>query len=279
MVIPNVVEKTLNILIQSLEKYHITQISFYLYGSISIDGYIEGSSDIDFIAIISQALTDKQIEGVRASHLELETILPNTDIMGSYILQDDLGKDYEEIKCILTYSNKELLINGGQPDINPITWWMLKHYGVHFSGPSVDMKYVTDNATLLSYVHANNNSYWTDWIARLEMEAGSIHLLEDEIVHKHLDYAVEWCTLGMLRQLYTVSEIGIKSKVEAGYYGLGLVPEQWHNLILEAISMKKLEAKRRYSSTEARCKDLISLLKYIRAEVNRIYDKKFNAVK
>lgn len=276
--IPSIVEKTINILFESLEEHKVTDISFYLYGSIALNDYIEGTSDIDFIAILPQTLTDEQIEGIRASHLYLEKLLPHTDIMGSYILQDDLGKNYDDINFVLTYSNKELFISGGQPDINPITWWMLKHYGVHVYGPIVEMEFEIEKTTVLSYVHANINTYWAGWIGRLEAEAGELSLLDAEVVSKHLDSAVEWCTLGMLRQLYTVSEISIKSKVAAGIYGLSVVPEQWHSLIKEAISIKKLEPKRLYSSNETRCHDLIALLTYLKAEVNRIYDEHFIAI-
>ncbi|WP_277674507.1 aminoglycoside adenylyltransferase domain-containing protein, partial [Piscibacillus halophilus] len=50
---------------------------------------------------------------------------------------------------------------------------------------------------------------------------------------------VEWTVLGLLRQYYTLMEKDIISKLEAGYYGLEILPTKWHPIIQEAINIRK----------------------------------------
>ncbi|WP_277674552.1 aminoglycoside adenylyltransferase domain-containing protein, partial [Piscibacillus halophilus] len=43
----------------------------------------------------------------------------------------------------------------------------------------------------------------------------------------------------LLRQYYTLMEKDIISKLEAGYYGLEILPTKWHPIIQEAINIRK----------------------------------------
>jgi hypothetical protein len=90
---------------------------------------------------------------------------------------------------------------------------------------------------------------------------------------KQLDFAVEWCTLGMLRQYYSIKEYDVISKVAAGEYGLKLLPDRWHGLIREAIAIKRLERTREYSSYLKRLCDLVELLRLIHTESTAFYNK------
>lgn len=163
--------------------------------------------------------------------------------------------------------------NGHGSDVNPITWWILKYYGIKMYGSTQPLNYEIEIRTLVSYVIENLNSYWINWIHQLENQLAFINLFDTENVTKHLNEAVEWCTLGMLRQLYTLKEHDIKSKVEAGYYGIKIMPQQWHELIYEAINIKRLIPERFYHSNEKRLTDLVALLRYIHLEANRVFDE------
>ncbi|SDN52733.1 protein of unknown function [Paenibacillus sp. yr247] len=83
---------------------------------------------------------------------------------------------------------------------------------------------------------------------------------------KQLDFSVEWCAPGMLRQYYSIRECDVFSKVAAGEYGLKVLPERWHGLIHEAIAIKRLEPIREYSSQLKRLRDLVELLRLIHTE-------------
>ncbi|MNI78514.1 hypothetical protein D3C73_1348930 [compost metagenome] len=75
----------------------------------------------------------------------------------------------------------------------------------------------------------------------------------------------------MLRQLYTVKEHDITSKIGSGIYGLKELPDQWHGLVHEAIAIKRRKSTRYYISQLDRLTDLVALLRFIHFEANRLY--------
>jgi hypothetical protein len=267
--LPDVVKKTLDLLCQSLSARTTYIESVYLYGSIALNGYIEGSSDIDFLAIVKEPLSEADIQAIAEAHEEVERVLPSTDIMGAYLLLDDLMNKGTESSPILTYYNKQLNTTGAGADINPVTWWILKKHGIKVYGSDFIFHYDLDIDALQEYVIRNLNSYWVQWIERLEKQLMDVIGLGQEINEKQLDEAVEWCTLGMLRQLYTLNEYDITSKIGAGIYGMESLPAKWHGLIQEAMMIKQLKPDRHYMSQRQRLDDLAALLRFIHSEANR----------
>lgn len=110
------------------------------------------------------------------------------------------------------------------------------------------------------------NTYWVSWIDRLKKQA-VILVMEDQ--KSQLDEAVEWCVLGMLRQLYTIREHSVISKIAAGEYGMKVLPIKWHGLMREAISIKLQKPISEYTSQSERLDDLIELLRTIHFECNK----------
>ncbi|AZN40949.1 nucleotidyltransferase domain-containing protein [Paenibacillus albus] len=242
--------------------------SIYLYGSVALGDYIDGTSDIDFVVIVSESPTEEDIKAISDAHTETEREYPEVDIMGMYLLAQDLGQPYCADRPSLNFYNKQVHTNGFGADWNPITWWILKHRGIRVAGAEQSMNYEIDTQSLSRYVIENMNSYWLGWIERLEQFIAT----KGSFSTGQLDEAVDWCALGMLRQLYTVSEQGVKSKVQAGEYGLTVIPEKWHSIIQEAIWIKQLRPKRVYVDNDKRLGDLAALLRYIHVEANRIYN-------
>ncbi|MCS7462722.1 DUF4111 domain-containing protein [Paenibacillus doosanensis] len=270
--IPQVVEKAMSMLCNYLDIKHSNIDSMYLYGSVALGDYIEGSSDIDFIATLRNPPAMSDIETISAAHKKLEDEFPQIDIMGAYLLASDIGKPQDEISSLITYYNKQVHTDGFGSDINPITWWILKNHGIKVYGSTQSLHYETGIKPLAKYVIENLNTYWVSWINRLDKHL-TVNNLSDQEVTRQSDEAVEWCALGMLRQLYTLKEHDIKSKVEAGYYGITIIPQQWHELIYEAINIKRRLPERYYLSNEKRLTDLVALLRYIHLEANRAFDE------
>lgn len=263
--LPQSVQNTMNTLCASLEVRTSNIQAVYLYGSIALGDYIEGSSDIDFVAVFKGPPSDSDVQAIIEAHKEVENENPRMDIMGAYLLEYDLGKPQSEISTLLTYYNKQIHTNRTGADINPITWWILKKQGIKVFGSDLSFNYDIDIDYTVKYVIGNLNTYWLNWISRLENQLQS----DQEILLEQLDEVVEWCTLGMLRQLYTVKEHDIKSKISAGHYGIQSLPAQWHELIQEAISIKQLRPRRCYASQVERLSDLVALLRFIHSEANR----------
>jgi hypothetical protein len=270
--LPAVVENTMQKLCCSLNAHTSIIESIYLYGSVALGDYIEGSSDIDFLSIVRKPPNQSDSLAISEAHNEIEAVIPNTDIMGAYLLLNDLGKPLSEISSILTYYDKQIHTNGRGADINPITWWILKKHGIRIYGTELVFNYQLEIKPLVRYVINNLNSYWVNWIDRLDKQLSLNNCSDQGIIVEQLDEAVEWCILGMLRQLYTIRELDITSKIRAGVYGMKNLPEQWHRLIHEAIAIKKHQPNRSYTSQIERLTDLVTLLRFIHFEANRIFD-------
>jgi hypothetical protein len=139
---------------------------------------------------------------------------------------------------------------------------VLRKHGICVFGEDLPFVYDTSLDELLKYVINNMNTYWVSWIDRLENKLETT-AIPNRTEIEQIDDAVEWCTLGMLRQLYTIKERDITSKIGTGEYGLKILPERWHELIREAIAIKRREPMPIYSSQVTR------LLRFIHTEWNR----------
>ncbi|MDF2963614.1 MAG: hypothetical protein K0S39_5349, partial [Paenibacillus sp.] len=152
-----------------------------------------------------------------------------------------------------------------------------KNYGLRVYGLEIPFTYEITAETLVKYVVRNMNTYWVSWIERLENQLLVSGISEQTIRADELDQAVEWCVLGMLRQVYTIKEHGITSKIRAGEYGMTFLPNQWHGLIREAIAVKRCEPTRVYISQFKRMSDLVELLRLILLEANQSYRNAYNS--
>ncbi|MGO4542476.1 nucleotidyltransferase domain-containing protein, partial [Paenibacillus sp. 2TAB19] len=94
--LPKVVESIMSKLCNGFGEDHSIIESVYLYGSVALGDFIEGSSDIDFIAILREPPKVSDIESISAAHKAVEIEFPQTDIMGAYLLASDLGKPHAD---------------------------------------------------------------------------------------------------------------------------------------------------------------------------------------
>ncbi|MDF2720154.1 MAG: hypothetical protein K0R28_7079 [Paenibacillus sp.] len=269
--LPTTVKKTMSRLCGALRnRLPETYIeSVYVYGSTALGAYVEGASDIDFVAIVRHAPCAELMQAIAEAHEELEQAIPGTDIMGAYLTREQLGRAAGEIGTVPTYFGKRLHTDGKGADLNPVTWWILKHHGICVYGRFIPFDYETPVEPLIDYVRNNMNSYWLGWVNRLAALLEAPDAAGRDVSAETIDWAVEWCTLGMLRQLYTIRERDVTSKPGAGEYGLQVVPERWHPLIRESVAVKRREPERHYASQSERLHDLVALLRYIHAECNR----------
>lgn len=147
--------------------------AIYLYGSTVLNAYIPGTSDIDFIVLVREPLSTTDLQEIREAHKEVERQFPGADIMGAYLLSEDLGEVSNKIAPYPTYYNKQFHPDSQGADINPVTWWILRSHGVCIFGQEVPLTYVTQAEELVRYTAANMSSYWVGWIGKLEERLSS----------------------------------------------------------------------------------------------------------
>ncbi|MCL1696896.1 aminoglycoside adenylyltransferase domain-containing protein [Lysinibacillus sp. BPa_S21] len=236
---------------------------FYLHGSIALNAYINGSSDIDFIAVVNRSLTEEDMKVISDLHKELNQKYKDTGMDGSYLLDEDVGKKQSEVTgCLKVNEGKT---NWGNDDMNPITWWILKNKGITVLGPDVaTYNFSVDERVLADYVLENMNSYWSSRLKKIKKYKAFL------IPNKLVDLEVEWSITGILRQFYTLQEYMIVSKVDACKYAIHHLPEEFHNIINEAISIREGSNIRYCNSKKQRIDDTIQCMDYILKHCNRV---------
>lgn len=203
-------------------------VGLYLHGSLALDAFTPGLSDIDFITITSRRCSASDIVALRAVHERLTQRYPETPLEGSYLQWPDLGR-LEDAIPPHPHIHDGILHPSGYHDINSVTWWILKHHGIAVVGPPpAQLDMYVDLDDLIVRMRHNLNSYWASFTTTPRR---MVWLLDD--------YGIQWAVLGVLRQFYTFREHAITSKIGAGEYGLKHVPPQWHRLIQEAINIRK----------------------------------------
>jgi hypothetical protein len=113
------------------------------------------------------------------------------------------------------------------------------------------------------------NTYWTN---RIKMAETSIdHLVK--LPSDKIDFDIEWTVLGLLRQFYTIKEKDIVSKLDAGEYGLTQFPVEWHNIIKEAMNIRKGVKADIFSSEMERVDSTLRFSKFLINHCNNIVEK------
>jgi aminoglycoside adenylyltransferase-like protein len=199
----------------------------YVHGSLALNAFNPGLSDIDFISITSRRCTATDIDSLRALHYTLAQRFPQAQLEGCYLLSQDVGR-FEDTMPPHPYVHDGSFEASGYHDINAVTWWILKNRGIAIYGPSPDRFDIHINwERLLVKMHHNLNTYWASFTTNPQRMAWLLK-----------DYGVQWAVLGVLRQFYTFREHAITSKAGAGAYGLVHTPQQWHQLIQAAINFR-----------------------------------------
>lgn len=226
--IPHDVQRVLNVYVSLVNQARPGLLEgLYLHGSVALGAFNPRLSDIDVIVITSRRCTPSDIDALDSVHHTLAQRYPHPQLEGSYLQWQDLGR-FEDTMPPHPHVHDNILHPSGYHDINPVTWWILKHHGIAVVGPPPDRLDIhVDWNNLIASMHHNMNSYW----ARFTTDPRRMAWLLT-------DYGVQWTVLGVLRQFYTFREHAITSKEGAGSYGLAHTPKQWHHLIHEAIAIR-----------------------------------------
>ena len=226
----------------------------YLHGSIALDAFCDGLSDIDFVAVLSRAANSKDIDALERVHAHVAREYPRCLMEGSYLQWRDLGRARESIAPYPCYHDGRMH-RAAQHDISPVTWWLLKQHGVAVRGPQpTALDFEITWPEVAAYMVTNLNTYWAMYARRL---ARRVYQLPDK--------GVEWAVLGVCRLLYGIQQGTMISKARAGSYALEHVDEEWRPLIREALFVRTGIGERsyRYHSRFKRASDTAAFVKYV----------------
>ena len=244
---------------------------YYIYGSVSLGEFTYGVSDIDFIAVVKRKATDVEINLLKEIHSDIQKKFPEIDLMGLYILENDLKQEYENQNTSLCF------IDGVYKGLekfnkNSIDAYQVKKYGITIKGKDIDaFDYITNWDILITSMRDNLNTYWINW----KNDCRKFLSIKYIGLFVSLDM-IEWGVLGVSRLYYTFKEKDITSKVGAGEYVLKEVPERWHKIINEAMRLRTGNKKSYYRSIFKRRKDALEYIEFIIKESNNLFKEVCN---
>jgi hypothetical protein len=224
----------------------------YLVGSLALDDFRPGHSDVDFVAVVADLIAPPMVPALERVHGRLTAQFSLSLFEGIYLTLDDLRRDPAEVGPA-PYVHEHQFHAAGRFELNPVTWATLARQGLAVRGPAVaDLAVWDDPAVLDRWTRQNLVEYWRPWRARHS------RLLSWPGLSALRPWATEWGVLGVSRLHYTLTTGGITSKYGAGLYAMRRFPRRWHRPILEALSIRRGNGiSSVYRTTFARRADLL----------------------
>lgn len=239
----------------------------YLTGSIALEAYHEGKSDIDFTTVLSRRLQADELEGILSLHKSIERTYPKLVMEGHYVTANVLGKLPADVEPVPVYFGGTLK-PASYEGINLVTWFTLKKHGVTLYGkPSNQLDFEVDLNLLRKKMHENLNTYWVNWNNRIR------NLFSINGLSALFGERIEWGVLGVSRLYYTFRENDIASKDKAGEYVLRYVPTTYVPVVKEALRIRRGTGAKEYISVLKRRRDAIRYIDYMIQECNRVYEE------
>lgn len=208
-------------------------VGLYVYGSLALDDFTPGRSDIDFMVVTENDLPEDTLPALRAMHARL-TALGDSDsrfawaakLEGPYIPRDALRR-YDPARSLhpALRVDGSFDVDGHGPDWI-IQRYVIREYGITVSGPEPHT--LIDPVTpddLRCAVGGNLRSWWEPMLTRI------YRLREPE----YQAYAV----LTMCRALYTLERGDVAGKAAAAQWAGAQLGDRWHALIARALAWRE----------------------------------------
>ena len=204
----------------------------YVVGSFALDDWHPGRSDIDIVAVTADPATEEDAGALRTAHSLLAERQPRPTIDGPYVAWGDLTIAPGSLHRPWALDN--VLHHDSECfELNPVTWYVLKTYGVTVRGQTPDQLVIdTDVEQRIRFVSDNLVAYWLPLADR-------IRAVVDDPAHDRLGGDVlEWLTLGPLRLHHTAFTGDVTSKRGAGEHGLSVAPRRFRPVLREALAAR-----------------------------------------
>jgi hypothetical protein len=230
----------------------------YLIGSLALDDYQPGQSDVDFVAVTDAALAPSELEQLGRLHHKLQRTAPRPKLDGVYVTWLELQADPVGLSAPYLHGR---FVPGGGFAANPVTWYMMHRHCIPLRGPSEPIVR-HDEALLHQWCRENLQSYWAGWVhdARTRL-ARRLYSLSRQ--------ATVWGVLGVTRLHATIRTGDILSKSGAGTYALEVFPARWSPVIQDALGGRLGQSATPYRNVFARRRDALAFMEYVISDALR----------
>jgi hypothetical protein len=203
----------------------------YLVGSVALDDFRPGASDIDFVAVVDAEMSTAACERLARVHAGLvEAGGPSLD--GPYLTAEALRQ------VPIGYAGVPFSLEGRFRadavcrEINPAVWRCLARHGWTVLGPEpAALGIADDDEALRAYQLGNLRTYWLSWIVQAAAALAAKAPGEDASAA-----ALAWGVLGVARIVCALETNRVVSKAGGGRHALAAHPDRWHPVIREALA-------------------------------------------
>ena len=199
----------------------------YVVGSVALADWHPGS-DVDVVAVTAEAPTEDEVDRLRraveATHDDLGDSIT---VDGPVVAWSDLASPPLSVMRPWTLDGR-FRFDGENPEIHPVTWYVLSRYGLVVRGPDVDaLGLYVDERDRIRWVVDNADTYWR----RVRAQLAEVLATDPSRTAFDAD-VVEWSALGIARMLFTATTGDVTSKTAAGEWTALRMPE--HATLLES---------------------------------------------
>jgi len=187
------------------EIFGTQMVGFYLTGSLTYGGFDKPSSDLDFIVVLKQPLSDGQREEIKAMHAEVEKLYPEWErrIEMPYLLQNLLG-DTRPPKI------PQPCFNAGElwePDPTYEDNWLVDVYALREYGIAPEPKSLIPPIKMEAVRKVSSRDLHKKWKKKLDSPEPF-----GDGKHWSIDLMQAYSVLTMCRKLYRAKNDGSDSK-------------------------------------------------------------------
>lgn len=212
---------------------HKQLVGVYVYGSIALGAFHLETSDVDFVTVTREMVSEAEKIQIVELHKKLSTSTLGKRMDGMYIPLADLGKYNEEMTQYVYCAEGKASV--GHWDVNAVTWWTLKNQGITVMGKEAsELPFQAPWSDVIKTMKYNVEQYWSEKALR-----PYLFLIEEW---------VESAVVTMGRILYTLDHETIVSKDVGLQYMIRSTSGEWEPLLREVERIRNnKEAKRTIS--------------------------------
>ncbi|HMD00204.1 MAG TPA: aminoglycoside adenylyltransferase domain-containing protein [Ferruginibacter sp.] len=234
----------------------------YITGSVALNDYHSGKSDIDFMAVLTDEPGAATIKKLHAIHRYIEKKFKQPKFNGYYVTVQALTHGQKQFPSF--FNNK--MMAQRELELDRFALFELKAASFTAHGlPTQYLEITVSPEEVIEQLHQNINSYWANWVKQRESFGINRLLLAA------FPRFTEWGVLGVARQLYTIETGQVISKLDAGNRYLERVPAKYRDVLQMAIDTRKENATR-FRPSFKRATQTLHCMRFIISEFNRNYD-------
>lgn len=205
----------------------------HLRGGLCFGEWVEGQSDVDFVAVLARRPDPGDVEALVRAHAALREACPSPSFDGMHVLAADLAGDPEDCPDVLCVLGGHVEVEGRE-DLNLVAWTELATRGVTVRGTPVDELGVwTDDARLRAFTRENLDSYW-----RATAEGLAAAVTSSTPAEAGREDVCRWCVLGVARLDHLLVTGALTTKSGAGRWALGHHPARFGRVVAEALRLR-----------------------------------------